>query len=252
MAQPGKDDALNMLKAWFERDLSRYARWDRDVELVEHLADGTIRVRIYTDVHCFAISARPTGYLPQAHPRDLCGGKQVNSYLGCIASARKPRAGEDHGRGNDLCDGPLNEETWIGILGDIVSYEMVQLQRQKLPSGVGRRGEQIRHSQADETPPMYGGTGSGEQATIIVSEDGKSATVWPAGMGPQQNESLEPDGAFRERISAVADPADRPAIMVASSELLGLIGAKYGKHRYGCAPTPNYSRGDEPKQQAGG
>lgn len=49
------------------------------------------------------------------------------SYLGCMGSARKPLAGEDWNRGNDLSDGPFTEKTWNEILNDIVRYELVQL-----------------------------------------------------------------------------------------------------------------------------
>jgi len=44
-------------------------------------------------------------------------------YLGCGASSRKWRAGEDWHRGRDLVDGPFTEGTWVKILIDIASYE---------------------------------------------------------------------------------------------------------------------------------
>ena len=44
-------------------------------------------------------------------------------YLGCGASSRKWRAGEDWHRGRDLHDGEFNETTWTKILVDIASYE---------------------------------------------------------------------------------------------------------------------------------
>lgn len=50
-----------------------------------------------------------------------------DTYLRCTASSRKPRAGEDWTRGNDLADGDLNLETWNEILGDIVAYELVRV-----------------------------------------------------------------------------------------------------------------------------
>ena len=53
--------------------------------------------------------------------------KNGHSYLGCGASCRKPRAGEEQHRGRDLADGDLSHETWVRILADIVSYEMVNL-----------------------------------------------------------------------------------------------------------------------------
>lgn len=45
--------------------------------------------------------------------------------MNCTASVRKPRAGEDWIRGNDLHDGDFCWETFQLILSDIVSYELV-------------------------------------------------------------------------------------------------------------------------------
>ena len=53
--------------------------------------------------------------------------KDDDGYLGCMATVRKPRAGEDWSRGNDLPDGPFNIETWNNILKAIVRYELVKL-----------------------------------------------------------------------------------------------------------------------------
>jgi hypothetical protein len=136
MAEPGKYDYLNILKGWFERDLGRYARWDRDVELVAIERDGTVRINIFTEVHRFAISAGPSS-----------SGRR-SGYLGCTAQARKPRAGEDWARGNDLHDGPCEEATWVGILGDIISYEMVRVHKDENRK-VGARGVGIVDSRAD-------------------------------------------------------------------------------------------------------
>jgi len=105
------------LKDWVGRGLS-YANWDRDVEVVEHdtTKDGeSVRIRIYTETNSYSISAC------------LAPGK---SYLGCIASSRKPRAGEDWTRGNDLPDGEFWEETWRKILAAIVGYELVKIHRE--------------------------------------------------------------------------------------------------------------------------
>lgn len=46
-------------------------------------------------------------------------------YMGCIASCRKPRAGENWTRGNDLHDGDFSKETFDGVMKDIVRYELV-------------------------------------------------------------------------------------------------------------------------------
>ena len=66
------------------------------------------RVKLYTNGHVYAISASPT-------------------YLGCIASTRKPRPGETWTRGNDLADGSFGKEIWDRILRDIVGYELMTI-----------------------------------------------------------------------------------------------------------------------------
>lgn len=104
---------INPLKIWVERDLSRWGTIDNHVEVLE---DNYIcyKVNIYTDTTCYAIKGH---------------SHEGSSYLGCIAWSRKPRAGEAHGRGNDLADGPCTEKTWQRILADIVSYEMVKIHK---------------------------------------------------------------------------------------------------------------------------
>lgn len=77
------------------------------------------RVAIYTDNQQYMIHARWND-----------GGR---GYLGCTAIARKPRAGESQHRGSDLSDGPFTYGTWLAILGDIVSYEMVTLAKTVRP-----------------------------------------------------------------------------------------------------------------------
>lgn len=50
-----------------------------------------------------------------------------DGYLGCVVSNRKPRAGEDWIRGNDLPDGPFIRETWEKIKNAIIRHELVTL-----------------------------------------------------------------------------------------------------------------------------
>jgi len=52
-------------------------------------------------------------------------------YLGCQVSTRKPRAGEDWERGNDLPDGPFNKKTLEQIKNAIIAYELVELSVKK-------------------------------------------------------------------------------------------------------------------------
>lgn len=113
------------LKALFERDI-RFAIWSGEVEDVgaDGASDGSWsqKIRIYTATNCYSI---------KGHRRS-----DGHTYLGCIASTRKPRAGEEHTRGNDLPDGPFDEETWRRILAAIVGYELVKIHRteQKRPT----------------------------------------------------------------------------------------------------------------------
>lgn len=53
--------------------------------------------------------------------------REDHDYLGCQVSCRKPYAGENWHRGNDLPDGPFTKETWLRILNGIIRYEMVQV-----------------------------------------------------------------------------------------------------------------------------
>jgi len=59
-----------------------------------------------------------------------------DGYLGCQVTARKMRPGEDWVRGNDLADGPFNEETWRRILNTIVNYELVKLSKFTKPEDI--------------------------------------------------------------------------------------------------------------------
>lgn len=164
------DQHMNEFRRWLERDLARFGKIEDHVEFDRIEADvrngdTALRVRIWTDLHCYSISVRA----PRSRKVPMEAGNierrkltvseletLINSetkfihlgpdgfaeiqeakwelddgYLGCIASSRKPRAGEKHTRGNDLADGPLTEETWRRILADIVSYEMVRVHRPK-------------------------------------------------------------------------------------------------------------------------
>ena len=62
--------------------------------------------------------------------------EEDDGYLGCQVSSRKPRAGEDWTRGNDLPDGPFNRETWNKILNAMINYELVKLTKYKKPGTI--------------------------------------------------------------------------------------------------------------------
>jgi len=75
----------------------------------EEIYHCIMRFRIYTKEHCYSISATWLNYTAQ--------------YLGCIASTRTPRTGEDWTRGNDLPDGHFCRETWEHIKNAIITLK---------------------------------------------------------------------------------------------------------------------------------
>lgn len=70
----------------------------------------------YTNDHKYSIY----GYEPTE--------KNPKGYLGCGATTRKPRVGEDWNRGNDLPDGSYSKETFDYIIRGILAYELKNLQ----------------------------------------------------------------------------------------------------------------------------
>lgn len=99
------------LEQWMTR-LTRYSKMDKILIKETEQTNQGIRYRMYTDKHCYSIVA---------HERESGG------YLGCTVLTRKPRAGEEHNRGNDLADGKLTQETWYKIMYDIIGYELVEI-----------------------------------------------------------------------------------------------------------------------------
>ncbi len=51
----------------------------------------------------------------------------TDSYLGCTASCRTQRPGENWTRGSDLPDGGFSRDTFDEIIRAIVAYELVDL-----------------------------------------------------------------------------------------------------------------------------
>ena len=98
------------LKTWLDC-IGRYLNEDTNSLILK--SDGYINIVLYTDYNKYNITAR------------IPFGKDTG-YLGCTCSNRRERFNEDWVRGNDLHDGRYNIETWIGILGDIVSTELTR------------------------------------------------------------------------------------------------------------------------------
>ena len=114
-----KSVTIEEFKSWIG-NIGKFSRSPRNIVVITDGGNGygndvwehCYTVCFYTDNNCYHITA--------------CDSND-SSYLGCSSSRRKPRAGEDRTRGSDLADGPLTKKTWHKILGDIVSYEMVDL-----------------------------------------------------------------------------------------------------------------------------
>jgi hypothetical protein len=94
--------------------------------------EGTVYINLYTNEHVYRISARR----PDT--------EDAEGYLGCIGWTQYKRPGETHTRGNDLHDGPYDKETWSHIVGDMLSYEIVELARS------APRGDPNREGAKDE------------------------------------------------------------------------------------------------------
>ena len=103
---------ISDLKEWV-KPLARFGGY---VELAEPWDGIDVHIYIYTSDNKYSITARQET-IDNA-------GNVIKSYLGCIASSRRPLVGEDWTRGRDMADGRLKSKTWLRILEDIVAYEM--------------------------------------------------------------------------------------------------------------------------------
>ena len=111
-----KLNKIKLLIQWMTEDICTYGKYNRFVEVIDsdtQKYDDRQKFRLYTDVNIYTIVA---------HDRRGDGG-----YLGCQASTRKPRAGEDWHRGSDLPDGKFTRATWESIKNGILSYELCKL-----------------------------------------------------------------------------------------------------------------------------
>jgi len=117
---------MQMLDKWL-RDLIFPGKINDFIQEIARSGDGVSEVRsvcFYTEEHQYIIKAIER----------FDGDKK--SYLGCQVSSRKPRAGEDWTRGNDLPDGPFERKTWDSILNAIVCYEVVKLSQFQKPDEI--------------------------------------------------------------------------------------------------------------------
>jgi hypothetical protein len=122
MSRENKNTIEDFL-SWYKSHLGRYAPLGKSTvtRVTGDSENGTteLSMTFYTHNNQYNIKAK------------IPSDDSSNGYLGCIASARTPRAGEDWTRGNDLPDGPLNKKTWAQIIRAIVSYEIVNVAQQE-------------------------------------------------------------------------------------------------------------------------
>ena len=108
--------------AIFQIWIKEICRWDREDWFIHW---SQVPKRVYYDMDKIRVSFR-------IYTRDNVYGigatfrKNGKDYLGCTVSKRKPRAGEDWTRGNDLPDGKFSRETWERIKDSIIQYELVK------------------------------------------------------------------------------------------------------------------------------
>lgn len=100
------------------KELVRYGNVDSQVLIfldTKEARKNRFVCRLFTNDHIYSIS----GY------KSLEGN---SGYLGCTASTRKNRVGEDWNRGSDLPDGKYNKKTFDAIVRRIVANELKTLQ----------------------------------------------------------------------------------------------------------------------------
>ena len=121
-----KDKPFNIIRAEYPELLEwlkSISRYDKIEDFIMPDYKNGVRVSFYTKDHSYHIGVRKKG---ERDNLDF-NGKEDNGYLGCTVQTRKPRAGEDWNRGNDLHDGDYSKETWQEIVSDILAYELVKV-----------------------------------------------------------------------------------------------------------------------------
>jgi hypothetical protein len=105
----------------------KFFNWDKHVHIYHEVNNSDYLEKELK----FSISTEKHEYIIRAIERE--NGK---NYLGCIVNNRAPWPGENHTRGNDLADGDLCQQTWINILTDIISLELIEIPEKQVPSQI--------------------------------------------------------------------------------------------------------------------
>lgn len=99
--------------AWYKMTIGRFNSIGRTICGFRTFNDEIrLSMMLYTATNRYAINGKV----------NLMGD---GNYLGCMASSRAPRPGEDWSRGSDLADGKFSKHTWDRIVGDMLSYELI-------------------------------------------------------------------------------------------------------------------------------
>lgn len=109
------------LKVWIEDDLTYRSPASKKIhDVTEEWVTKHSQNHPYHRIQFFTFTNRYTIYAVE---------RPDGGYLGCGASSRKSRPGEDWFRGNDLPDGKLTKDTWNKILHGIICYELEDISK---------------------------------------------------------------------------------------------------------------------------
>jgi hypothetical protein len=130
--------SLKMLKQLVDRDLMQFAG-DHDEMLQAEQSRGHLELWFFTAEHTYHVAAHSGG----------------STYLGCVASAQRVRAGEVRARHTELPNGPLTRATWQAIKDAMLSFELV-------PVGYPEHNvERLARVRADAKRILMGRKGNG-------------------------------------------------------------------------------------------
>ncbi len=115
-------NVLEQLKEWLNELLYRDGKIEEYFQFYKQDIEDKCVVYFYTRDNRYCLVAKPSSR------------QDGTTYFGCQVSSRKPRAGEDWTRGNDLADGKFNQRTWNRIKNDIISYELVKIAKKERSS----------------------------------------------------------------------------------------------------------------------
>jgi len=103
------------LFGWIKNEICPYGQFSDYVQITAN-SDSSSRtnVNLYSHDYCYHITCT-----------------EDSNYLGISYSCRKPRAGEDWTRGNDLPDGLFNRKTWEKIKSAIIKNEFVRIAKSR-------------------------------------------------------------------------------------------------------------------------